>query len=146
MNMIIPATIAATTPTAIPAIAPRVNPLLSIFPMIGVATVVPEVAPVAVPVTVVVLVPVLATVDSELLELLVEVLPILVENIDGVEFGTVVPIDSLGNILYSINAASIEFTPEFGELNVLTQILLLMLHVSWLVQHRWLALEWPQRI
>jgi hypothetical protein len=140
--------------------------------MRGVAIIVPKVAPVAVPVAAPVavlmtVVPVLATVDSELLDILVEILPIVVENTDGfesellellfgvlpilventvgVESGTVVPIDSIGNTLYCINAASIEFTPEFGELNVLMQILLLLVHVSWLVQHHLLVLESTQR-
>lgn len=133
--MITPATIATapTTPTATPTVAPPVNPLLSVFP-VGVAVVPPEVAPtavpVAVPVAVLVPVPVLATVDSELL---VEVLPILVENTDGVESGTVVPIDLLGNALYCFDAASIGFTPEFGEANVPTQTLIwpgMTVHVS----------------
>lgn len=87
----------------------------------------------AVPVAVLVPVPVLAIVDSELLELLVEVLPILVENTDGVESGTIVPIDLLGNALYCFDAASIGFTPEFGEANVPTQTLIwpgMTVHVS----------------
>ena len=132
--MITTATIATapTTPTAIPTVAPPVNPLLSVFP-VGVAVVMPEVAPMAVPVAVLVPVPVLAIVDSELLELLVEVLPILVENTDGVESGTIVPIDLLGNALYCFDAASIGFTPEFGEANVPTQTLIwpgMTVHVS----------------
>jgi len=106
-NIIIPATIIAITKialTAIPAIAPPVNPLLSVLPRAGVAVIVPEVAPTAVPVAVFVPVPVLVTLtDSEVLVvvlvLLVVVLPILVENTEGVEPGTVVLIDPLGNAL-----------------------------------------------
>jgi hypothetical protein len=122
--MIIPATIAtAVTPTAIPTMAPAVNPLLSVFPMVGGAVVVP--VTMTVPMTILVPVPVLAMDDGKLLELLIEVLPILVENAEGVEFGMVVPIDSLGKTLYCFDAASMGLTPEFGEPNVLTQTLIL---------------------
>jgi len=133
--MITPTTVAtaATTPTEIPAIAPSVNPLLLVPPMEGVAVIVSEVVPTAVPaavpVAVPVVVPVLATADGELLVLLDEVVPVLVENTDGVEPGIVVPIDPLGNTRYSFDAASIGFTPEFGEPNVLTQ-----------------TLTWPERV
>jgi hypothetical protein len=93
---------AATAPTVIPAISPPVNPVVSA------AVFVP--APVLVTPTDGVALPVL--------------LLILVENTDGVESGIVVPIDSLGNALYCFKEASLGFTPEFGESNVLTQILM----------------------
>jgi hypothetical protein len=122
---------AATVLTAIPTIAASVNP---VFPVVGVSVVALEVAAaisVLVPALVAVLVPVpvlvttlVSTLVSNLIPVFVEMLHIIVEKTDGVEFGVIVPIDRLGRALYSIDTASVGCTPEFGESHVLSQILM----------------------
>jgi hypothetical protein len=128
-NMIVPATIvtAATALIAIPTIAAPANPLLLSVegvPVVVAATAIPVPVLVSVLVSVSVLVIVFDTTLAGVSTtvpvlnrepLWLEMLHILVENTDGVEFGVIVPMDLLGSTLYCFDAATVGVTFEFGE-------------------------------
>jgi hypothetical protein len=125
--MIVPATIvtAATALIAIPTIAAPANPLLLSVegvPVVVAATAIPVPVLVFVSISVLVIVfdTTLAGVSTAVPvlnrePLWLEMLHILVEKTDGVEFGVIVPMDLLGSTLYCFDAATVGVTFEFGE-------------------------------